>query len=62
MYLIKVADGKGGETSLQGWIFDNIFLAIASPINASLLYAICFILFWLGLMWILYRKEIYIKV
>ncbi len=62
MYLIKVSDGKGGETSLQGWIFDNVFLAIASPINASFLYAICFILFWFVLMWLLYRKEIYIKI
>lgn len=62
MYLIKVADGKGGQTSLQGWIFDNIFLTIASPINASLLYAISFILLWLFLMWLLYRKRIYIKV
>ncbi|MDQ3634888.1 MAG: DUF5009 domain-containing protein [Acidobacteriota bacterium] len=57
MYLIKV-----GENTLQGWIFDNIFLQIASPINASLLYAVSFILFWLFLMWLLYRKNIYIKV
>jgi predicted acyltransferase len=53
---------KVGNLSLQNYIFNNCFLAIASPINASLLYAICFILVWLFLMWILYRKRIYIKV
>ncbi len=52
----------GSEISLQGWIFDNLFLSWADPINASLAYAICFILFWLFLMWLLYRKNIYIKV
>ena len=34
----------------------------ATPINASLAYAIAFILLWLFLMWLLYRKNILIKV
>jgi predicted acyltransferase len=53
-------EGKG--ISLQRWIVDNIFLALFQPINASLAFAISFILFWLFLMWLLYRKGIYIKV
>jgi predicted acyltransferase len=60
--LIKVAGPEGKVISLQQWIFTNIFLPLASPINASLMYAICFILVWLFLMWLLYRKKIYIKV
>ncbi len=60
--LIKVG-GEGGKTiSLQRAIFENVFLPIAAPINASLLYAISFILVWLFLMWLLYRKRIFIKV
>lgn len=47
---------------VQGWIFRNLFLSWAQPINASLFYAIAFILLWLVLMWLLYRKRIYIKV
>jgi predicted acyltransferase len=47
---------------VQGWIFSKMFLSWASPINASLFYAVAFILLWLGLMWLLYRKRIYIKV
>jgi predicted acyltransferase len=50
------------QISLQGWIFQKWFLSWTAPINASLAYAICFILLWLGLMWILYTRKIFIKV
>lgn len=53
-------EGKG--ISAQKWIVDNIFLQLFQPINASLAYAISFILLWLFLMWLLYRKGIYIRV
>jgi predicted acyltransferase len=62
MGLIKIPRGDGTQISSQGWIFRNLFLSWASPINASLFYAIAFILLWLFLMWLLYRKRIYIKV
>jgi predicted acyltransferase len=51
-----------GLLKVQGWIFRNLFLTWAAPINASLAYAIAFILLWLFFMWLLYRKRIYIKV
>jgi predicted acyltransferase len=60
--VIKFAGDDGKTVSLQKWIFDHCFLPLAAPINASLAYAICFILLWLFLMWLLYRKRIYIKV
>ena len=53
-------EGKG--ISAQKWIVDNIYLQLFQPINASLAYAISFILLWLFFMWLLYRKGIYIKV
>lgn len=62
LIFIKVAGENGKPISLQSWIFKNFYLPIASPINASLLYAISFILLWLFLMWLLYRKKIFIKV
>lgn len=61
MGLIKLPWGER-TISLQGWIFQKLFLAWATPVHASLAYAICFILLWLGLMWILYARKIYIKV
>jgi predicted acyltransferase len=60
--IIKVPGAEGKSISLQEFIFNDFFLSRASPINASLLYAIWFILVWLFLMWLLYRKKIYIKV
>lgn len=62
MGMIKLAGPEGKDISLQGWIFNHIYLAVWSPINASLAYAISFILFWLFLMWLLYRRRIFIKV
>ncbi len=62
MGMIRFAGSDGKEVTLQQWIFNNIYLSVLSPINASLAYAISFILFWLLLMWILYRRRIYIKV
>lgn len=55
--------GAGGQpVVVQKWIFDNIFMSVAQPVDASLMYAVSFILLWLFLMWLLYRKNIYIKV
>lgn len=62
MGMIRIPDAEGKTISLQQWIFNNIFLSIAAPINASLMYAICFILFWLFLMWLLYRRRMFIKI
>lgn len=53
---------NGSMGNLQTFIFDNLFASWASPINASLFYALVYILFWLLLMWLLYRKKIFIKV
>ena len=61
MGLIKLPWGDS-KISLQGWIFQKLFLSWAVPIHASLAYAIAFILLWLGLMWILYSRKIFIKI
>jgi predicted acyltransferase len=53
MALIKVPTADGTSISSQGWIFRNLFLSWLAPINASLAYAIAFILLWLFLMWLL---------
>ena len=53
---------KVGSVSFQEWIFEHLFASWASPINASLAFAIAFVLVWLGLMWVLYRRKIFISV
>ncbi|MBU0560641.1 MAG: DUF5009 domain-containing protein [Bacteroidetes bacterium] len=61
-FIIKVTDSLGKEVSLKAYLFQNLFLSWLEPINASLVFAIVYILIWLGLMWILYAKKIFIKV
>src|SRR5947209_11317643 len=60
--LIKLTGTDGRQIGLQTVILKNLFLSWASPINASLAFALCFVLVWLGLMAILYRRGIFIKV
>lgn len=51
-----------GETSLQGWIFQNVFAPLASPVNASLLYALCWVTAWGVVLSLMYRRGVIIKV
>ncbi len=62
LYIIKVSNSAGEEISIKGYLYSNLFLSWLSPINASLLWAIVYVIVWLGLMWILYAKKIFIKV
>jgi predicted acyltransferase len=62
MGIVKIPQGDGAAIALQPYIFKNLFASWATPINASLFYAITYVLFWLLLMWLLYRKRIFIKV
>lgn len=62
MYMIKLTNSAGVEVNLKTYLFDSIFLSIFDPINASLAWALTYIFIWLGLMWILYAKKIFIKV
>jgi predicted acyltransferase len=57
MYLISV-----GDMSLQEWIYKNVFLSVASPINASFLFAFFFMLFCWFIGWLMDKKRIYVRV
>lgn len=59
--IIKLSGPDGKEISLQKWLFENLFLSWAEPINASLAYALCYIVLWWFLMLFLYRRRILIK-
>ena len=60
--LIKVNGPDGSRVPLGSWIYETLFASWASPVNASLVFAITFVLVCLGLMWILFRRKIFIKV
>jgi predicted acyltransferase len=62
LYLIKFTGASGEEISIKGYLFNEYFLSWLTPINASLAWALFYILIWLGFMWILYSRKIFIKV
>lgn len=53
-------DGRPGN--LQTYLYEHLFASRLAPANGSLLYALLYVLIWLGLMAILYRRRIFIKV
>jgi predicted acyltransferase len=62
MGIIKIPLADGSRPALKTLIYSSVFAWWASPKIASVAFAIAFILLWLGLMWILYRRKIFIKV
>jgi predicted acyltransferase len=59
--LIKVAGPAGEPIALKTYLYTNFFESWLPPINASLAFAITYVLFWLGVMAILYKKRIFLK-
>jgi len=62
MYMVKWETVDGTVITIKDYLFQTYFLSWLQPINASLAWALVYILVWLGLMWILYAKKIFIKV
>jgi predicted acyltransferase len=61
--LIRIPTAEGESQGLLSWIYSHLFEPVfASPYNASLAYAIAYVLLILGLTWILYWRKIFIKV
>ena len=54
----------GGEegTSLYTWIYEHVFRSWAGDYPGSVAFAASYVVFWLGLMWLLDRRGIYLKV
>lgn len=59
--LIMVSYG-GKTVSLETAIYEAAFASWLDPRNASLAFAVCVVLFWLGILTVLYRRKIFLKV
>jgi predicted acyltransferase len=62
LILWEITNGDGSTVTAWKYLYDHLFASWAAPVNASLLFAITYVLLWLALMGLLYRKRIYIKV
>jgi predicted acyltransferase len=61
--IIQVETAAGTTTSLKGLIYTSVFTPLFdTPANASLAFALAFVTLWLGIMAVLYRLRIFIKV
>ncbi|HET7186693.1 MAG TPA: hypothetical protein VFI52_01000, partial [Gemmatimonadaceae bacterium] len=62
IYSIIKVDSDGRRIPLQAWLYQTFFASWLSPVNASLAFAIAFVLFWYGILYVLYKKNIILKV
>jgi predicted acyltransferase len=62
IYSIFKVTSDGKRIPLQAWLYETFFASWLSPVNASLAFALAFVLFWYGILYVLYRKNIILKV
>ncbi len=56
----RATDGQ--EVVLKTYIYETFYASWLSPANASLAYAVSYVLVWLGLLSVLYRRRIFIRI
>ncbi len=60
--LMRVTGVDGQSVSVNRWLYQEVFAKAAGPLNGSFLFALAVVLFWLGVLWVLYRRKIFIKI
>ena len=62
IYSIFKVTSDGRRIPLQAWLYNTLFASWLAPINASLAFALAFVLFWYGILYVLYKRNIILKV
>jgi predicted acyltransferase len=62
LVVVRWTDDAGATVTLKGFLYSGMFEPLASPRNASLLFALAYVGFWLGAMALMHRRRIYLKV
>jgi predicted acyltransferase len=60
--LVRIHVGGADGTNLYNWIYETLFRSWAGSINGSLAFAMAYVALWLGLMALLHRRRIFIKI
>jgi predicted acyltransferase len=60
--LLSLIQIHGSQQSIQEYIYQHWFVTWSGNLIGSLAYAITYIMFWLGILYIFYRKKIFIKI
>jgi predicted acyltransferase len=61
IYSIFKVESNERPIALQAWIYQTFYASWLAPRNASLLFAITFVLVWFAILWVLYRRRIFVK-
>jgi predicted acyltransferase len=59
---VKVMGAAGKPVALSAWIYQRYFVPLASPMNASLLYALANLVLLYAVLWVMYKRGIFLKV
>lgn len=62
IYTLWKVEYEGKSQSIQSVIYQSLFLPWLPPRAASLAFALTFVLFWLGILTVMYRRNIILKV
>lgn len=60
--LIQWTGEGGARVTLKGFFYDNLLASWLSPLNASLAFAVCFVLAFLGIATLMWRRKWFVKV
>lgn len=55
-------DGTPQIMALKTWLYENLFRAVACPVNASLLYAMSVVLIWMAIVGVMNRRGVFLKI
>ncbi len=58
----EILDTLLSMMKVRQWIYENVFLPIASPMNASLLFAICYVLLMFAIAFVMYRRRWFVRI
>lgn len=62
LLFFKVSGPDGRPMAVQTWLYESFFAPLASPVNASLLYAIANLVVLYGVLWVMWRRGVFLKV
>lgn len=62
IYSILTAYHGGSEVSLQKAIYETVYASWLAPRNASLLFAVTFVMVWYAILWLLWKRRIFVKI
>lgn len=59
---ILIANPAGDPAVVKTYLYETFYASWLEPANASLVYAISYVILWLGLLSVLYRRRIFIRI